>query len=62
MFDVLKRPLGKPLGPFKREGHVFTRKFTKLEVMVNVMTKEAKITWYDFPEESGHYTPATLEK
>jgi len=62
VFDVLKRPLGKPLGPFKREGHVFTRKFTKLEVMVNVMTKEAKITWYDFPEESGHYTPPTLEK
>ncbi len=62
VFEVLKRPLGKPLGPFKREGYVFTRKFTKLEVMVNVMTKEAKITWYDFPEKSGSDTPEMPKK
>ena len=54
---MLKRPLGRPLGPYKRDGYVFTRKFTKLEVMVNVMTKEAKITWYDYPEESRGDAP-----
>jgi hypothetical protein len=62
LFDELKRPLGRPLGPYTRDGYVFTRKFTNLEVMVNVMTKEAKITWYDFPEDPNYRPPAMLEE
>jgi hypothetical protein len=44
------RPLGKPLGDPIKDGYVYTRSYEKLDVWVNVETKEAKITWKDYPE------------
>lgn len=47
-YPALRRPLGKPLGVFKREnpdGWVFTREFEHASVWVDTEARKAKITW-----------------
>ena len=48
--DEFHRPLGKPLGAPVRNGYIYTRSYEKVNVWVNVETKEARITWTDYPE------------
>ncbi|MFT5002908.1 MAG: hypothetical protein ACI952_001256, partial [Flavobacteriales bacterium] len=44
-FPLLKKRLGAPLGPAKRDGYVFTREFKYCSVYLNVEAEEATLLW-----------------
>ena len=44
-FPLLKKRLGAPLGPAKRDGYVFTRQFKYCSVYLDVEAEEATLIW-----------------
>ena len=47
-YPQFKKPLGSPLGEYKREsprGWVFTREFNNASVWLDLQRREGKITW-----------------
>eukprot|EP00039_Didymoeca_costata_P000074 m.44022 g.44022 ORF g.44022 m.44022 type:complete len:513 (+) comp10039_c0_seq1:34-1572(+) len=57
-FPEYDRPLGKPLGPaISPTNGSYIRQFTALNVSINTVTKQAKITWHGFPPFPGPPPP-----
>jgi hypothetical protein len=46
IYDELRRPLGKPIGPASVNGHTYTRQFEHVDVSLDVERREATFDWH----------------
>jgi len=46
IYDELRRPLGKPIGPASAHGHTYTRQFEHLDVSLDLERREATFDWH----------------
>lgn len=46
IYEEMRRPLGKPLGPASRNGNTFTRKFEYLDVKLDLDRRKTEFYWY----------------
>lgn len=47
IYEEMRRPLGKPLGPARRNGNIFTRRFKYLDVKLDLDRRKAAFYWHD---------------